>query len=180
MNESKLRERFDRSSSESLDILSSAPGFFVVKGSRGTHYNVFVDDGVHCTCPDAEAGPARGMPLCKHRILVLTRVYGMDWEEVVALARELFARGFSARELREPTVTVVNPRDTEACAICLEPFESGATGETGTTGTTTRTPGTTTTVHCKTQCGTLFHAACMRTWLRMQTKCPMCRAAWKE
>lgn len=166
MNESKLRERYSRASSEGISIISSAPDFFVVKGTRGSHYNVYVDDGISCTCPDAQAGEFRGMPLCKHRILVLIHVYQMDWDEILYLARELFTSKKWTSVRKDPKVETVDPRETDDCVICLEPLAYKTRAQEKKT------------VFCKAQCGTRFHVECMDGWLKRQTKCPMCRCKW--
>jgi len=166
MNEVKLRERFERARYEDISIVSSAPEFYIVKGSSGSHYNVHVDDGLYCSCPDAQAGQYRGMPLCKHRILVLTRVYGMDWDEVLELANELFASHKWSSPRPKAKVQTVDPRETDSCVICLEDLNYKTPSQEKKT------------VYCKAECGTRFHAKCIKSWLQRQTKCPMCRALW--
>ncbi len=166
----KLRERFERANHESLEIVESAPSFFVVRGSVGTFYNVAIDEGVHCSCPDAQSGKTRGTPLCKHRMLVLTKVMGMGWEEIRSLAQELVSEGrwggMPGGAKPPPPFKGVEPRDTETCVICLEDLQ----------GRTRSSVSTLT--HCKAKCGTKFHRKCIEGWVARRPKCPMCRSSW--
>lgn len=121
MNDYKLRERYDRARTENIKILSSAPDFFVVKGSTGTPYNVWLETkGLFCTCKDAENARWHKIPLCKHRMLVLIHGFFMGWDEIRLMANQMF-RGESFAPLKAPPgVTYVDPRETDSCVICLE------------------------------------------------------------
>jgi len=175
MNVYKLRERYDRAKSQDIQILSSAPDFFVVKGSTGDHYNVWLEDnGVFCTCKDAEMASRHKIPLCKHRMLVLIHGFYMDWDDICHLAEQMFS-GSKFDPLRAPPgVTCVDPRETDSCVICLEDLNTGQASKK--VANLTLTKG----FHpfCKAQCGTAFHEPCIKGWLAKHSTCPMCRSRW--
>ena len=153
-----LEARYQRALSQPLLIVSTAPSFYVVKGSKGDHYNVLIeDDGIHCSCPDALR---ESPPLCKHRILVLLNVYKFKWEDVLDLARLLEGEFYDTlKDLVPIDVTTIDPRETDSCAICLEDMCAPA-------------------LHCKAKCGTMYHQACITSWLSTAPSCPLCRSAW--
>jgi len=158
MNVYKLEERFARAQSQDIKILSSAPDFFVVKGSIGDPYNVWLEDkGLFCTCKDAEMASRHKIPLCKHRMLVLIPGFHMDWPSIVDLAQKMFDPLNAP-----PGVTYVDPRETDSCVICLDDLDSEST----------KNP------YCKAQCGTGFHEVCIKGWLAKHSTCPLCRSRW--
>jgi len=163
MNVSKIRERYERAKSQDIQILSSAPDFFVVKGSTGDTYNVWLEDnGIFCTCKDAEMASRHKIPLCKHRMLVLIHGFYMDWDDICHLAEQMFSGSKFDPLHAPPGVTYVDPRETDSCVICLETLETSKTKE----------------LYCKAQCGTKFHEACIKGWLVNHSTCPLCRTRW--
>ncbi len=163
MDSSALYARYQRAKTQRIEIISSAHEFFVVRGSSGIVYNVWIDGGFYCSCPDAESAHRRGVPLCKHRILVLIHTYGLGWEEIESLAEDLWDTGTFDSTLKVKSVKKVDPRETDDCVICLGPLSQQITRST---------------VYCKAQCGTIFHKECLDSWLGHSNQCPTCRTPW--
>lgn len=167
---------------------------FIVLGSTGNVYNVTIQRLPQCTCPDY----TKHNQLCKHILFVLLKVMGVPEESPLVYQaawigselRELFdcvsrrvrlvsgGCNFMANEDVQDAFARLEigrgsdnaPRRTvgkgDDCPICFDPLGGNCS-----------------ITHCRSQCGAIFHAACVRNWLQLNESCPtcpMCRHGWQD
>lgn len=197
------RDRIQRAKTQRLYLVNreviqeSKECKFVVLGSTGNVYNVFIRQIPACTCPDHERGN-----LCKHILFVLLKVMGIDSDSFLiyqaAYLESELEEMFEKMNRRRVGGAVMANEKVQAKYASLQRGEAAEVGEEEEGGVARKAldaednacpicfdsmddeSGLT---HCRAACGMNFHAECIRRWIAQQRgapTCPNCRQPWVD